>query len=238
MADHQNPSLILGARNNLSRPLAFSSTPGLPTAPGIALAASSGAHIAPAAASVDSALPLRRSVRTALSGGAQRIYSLVGTRTPSTLRSRSASQGSLIPAAANPTFSPSGSPDSPQFRTPTEADLSLSPWPRARSEAGNFDAHSPVGSMNFFPPDRQVPPLAPPPCPVNQLFAAYAIRPAVNNCLDFTSSDDDDDLPRDIHAHAALEMNSRNGQPLLSGTSEDYTRSWCRRELYHPCTEP
>ena len=54
------------------------------------------------------------------------------------------------------------------------------------------------------------------------------MRPAIANCLDFSSSDDD--LPRDIHAHVACEITSRNGQPSLSGTSEEYTRAWFRAE--------
>ena len=43
-------------------------------------------------------------------------------------------------------------------------------------------------------------------------------------------SSSDDDLPRVIHAYATLEMQSRNGQPLLSGTIEEYTRFWYRAE--------
>ena len=121
--------------------------------------ASARASIAPAAAStMNSALPLRRSVRTALSGGAQRVYSQVGARTPtSSQRPWSVSQGSLISATLNPTYSLRGSPESPQFLTPTGADLSLSPWPRARSVAGNFEAHSPLGNLRFSSPDRQPP---------------------------------------------------------------------------------
>ena len=167
MADHQNPWLVPGKRNVLPRQTASTSVPGPSVAPGIAHAASTGAYIAPTAASIDSAAPLRRSVRTALSGGAQRIYSLVGSRTPSaSQRARSASQGSLISAAVNPTFSARGSPKSPQFQTPSEADLLLSPWPRARSKAGNRDVHSPAGSMILASPVRQVLPLAAAPCPL------------------------------------------------------------------------
>ena len=95
MADPQNPSIVLAGRNVLPRRSASSSVPGPYTASGIALAASTGANIATAAASTsDFALPLRRSVRTALSGDAQRVYSSVGAI--ASLRSRSVSQGSLI----------------------------------------------------------------------------------------------------------------------------------------------
>ena len=80
---------------------------------------------------MNSALPLCRSVPTAFLGGAQRVYSQGGARTPaSTQRPRSASQGSMISAAVNPTFSQRGSPESPQFLTSTEADFSPFPWPR------------------------------------------------------------------------------------------------------------
>ena len=72
--------------------------------------------------------------------------------------------------------------------------------------------------------------LAVPPChyPLAALQAAFAVHPAIAKCLDFSSSDDD--LPRVIYAHAACEMTSRNGQPSLSSTSEEYTRAWFRAE--------
>ena len=165
MADHQSPPRATAARNNLARPTASLSIPGLPVAPRFARSASAGASIVPAAAStLNSALPLRRSVRTALSGWAQRIYSTAGCI--STQQIRSDSQGSLISAAINPTFSPQGSPESPQFQTPTEADRSLSPWPRARSVASNFEAHSPLGNLHFSSPDRQPLPQVAQPCPL------------------------------------------------------------------------
>ena len=73
-------------------------------------------------------------------------------------------------------------------------------------------------------------PLAIPPChyPLAALHAAFAVHPAIANCLDFSSSDDD--LPSVIHTIAPCEMTSRNGQPSLSGTSEEYTRAWFRAE--------
>ena len=110
MADPQSPPLVLAARNILARPTASYSNLGLPVAPGHARSASARANNAPAAASaMDFALPLRRSDTdgygiSALPGGVQRVYSLVGPRMPLTsLRTRSASQGSLISAAVNPT---------------------------------------------------------------------------------------------------------------------------------------
>ena len=62
----------------------------------------------------------------------------------------------------------------------------------------------------------------------NALAAYFARQPTVSQ-LDYSSSDDDD-LPRVIHAHAAQEMTLRNGQPLLSGTTEDYTHIWFEAE--------
>ena len=154
------------------------------------------------------------------------------SRTPfSSKLVQSASQGSLISAAINPTFSPRGSPESPQFQTLTEADLLLSPWPRAHSEAGNFEAHSQLGNLHFLFPDRQAPSQVKPPCPLRLALAAFSALPKILSpdcCIDGSSSDDD--LPNVIHAYTSVEMFSRNKQPMLPGNNEDLTRVWWRAE--------
>ena len=157
-------------------------------------------------------------------------YSTIGNaRTPaSSQRLRSVSQGSLTSATLNPIYSPRGSPESPQFQTPNKADLSLSPWPRARSEAGNVEIHSPLGTVNFSSPDRELPTQAHQPCPLTLALQACAARSefsssASNHCR---SSSSDDGLPGVVHACTSIEILSRNGQPLLSGADEYCTRVW------------
>ena len=86
--------------------------------------------------------------------------------------------------------------------------------------------------MILASPDRLISPLAVAPCPLQNALAAYSALPSRARQLDYSSSDDDD-LLRVIHAHAAQEMTSRNGQPLLSGTTEDYTRIWFQAQKAH-----